>query len=167
MDAKSKVISRTSQYLKNNFSNALSELSKGPKETEPLSVERINNLHQEMIDYFGGSPEIRDGNLLELLSISPFTSYFGEEQYPTVFDKAAKYMLDFSRHQVYIDGNKRMGLAVAEAFLEDQGMELVLTEEQACNLVMDIANNRIDDIEIISETIKNNYRFMDEIEIEI
>lgn len=156
----SKVISRTSQYLRKNFSNALYELSEGPKEVKPLSIERINNLHEEMIEYFGGSAEVRDANLLESLSVNPFQDIFGQELYPTVFEKAAKYMLDFSRYQVYVDGNKRMGLAVAEAFLEDQGMELTFTEEQACNLVMDIANHRIDDVKQIAQTIKENYGFI-------
>ncbi len=164
----SKVIQHAITYLKQNYSNTLDELGQGPKDVQPLTVDDINLLHKEMVEYLGGSSEIRDQNLLESLAIAPFGEYFDVVLYPTIFDKAAKYMLDFSQYQVYLDGNKRMGLATATSFLYSQGYALTLTEEQASNLVLDIATNKITTVEEISEIIKNNYKFIStEMEVEI
>lgn len=106
--------------------------------------------------------EIRDAGLLESVCQAPFQSVFGQDAYPTIFDKAAKYLLDFSRYQIYGDGNKRMGLAAATLLLAQNGIKLTLDENEAYNIVMDIATGKLDDIEVVADALKANYEFLPE-----
>lgn len=157
----SKVVDKSLQYVKKGYRNTLEKLgTENDAEITPLSVEELNLIHKEMITAFGGTSEIRDAGLLESVSVAPFQSVFGEDAYPTVFDKAAKYLLDFSRYQIYADGNKRMGIGAASVFLLSNGFQLTLTEEAMYNLVMDIATGKINETRQIAETLKENYEFL-------
>ena len=95
------------------------ELSIKPVVSESceLTTKDIIDIHDKMVDDFGGEYGIRDESLLASLRDAPYTEFFGEAQYPTVLSKAAKYLFDFTFYQVFIDGNKRVGLSVANAFL--------------------------------------------------
>lgn len=160
----SKVINKSLEYIKDNYANALSALANIDDITpEPLTVEELNFLHGEMVKIFGGSKEVRDTGLLESVSEAPFQSAFGVDLYPTIFDKAAKYLLDFTRYQIYVDGNKRMGLGSASTFLFKNGIEFHLTEECAYKLVMDIANNKITEIDEVSNIISSNCIFKEDL----
>lgn len=129
------------------------------REVTPLSTDELLFLHNHMVQKFGGTGEVRDAALFESVTIAPFQSVFGQDLYPTIFDKAAKYLLDFSRYQIFADGNKRMSLASAQDLLLKNGLSLTLTEEQAYNLVLDIAVGKMTEIEEISALIKNHSEF--------
>ena len=158
----SKVILNAAKFVKKNYRNTLERLSDSMADAEPLTVEDLNLLHDETICEFGGTPEIRDASLLESIAVSPSQSVFGQDLYPTLLDKAAKYILDFARYQVYVDGNKRMGLAAATLLLAQNGIKLTLDENEAYNIVMDIATGKLDDIEVVADALKANYEFLPE-----
>ena len=161
MDQNSKVVEKSFEYVKKGYREALEKLgSENDMELVPLSVEELNQIHDAMIAAFGGTPEIRDAGLLESVSSAPFQSVFGVDAYPTVFDKAAKYLLDFSRYQIYADGNKRMGIGAASVFLLTNGFHLTLPEESMYNLVMDIATGKIEEVSQVADILKDNYEFL-------
>ncbi len=139
---------------------ALSKLADGPQSTFILDELDIKAIHDAYIDEFGGDYGIRDVNLFKSVCLAPYQACFGQELYPTIFDKAAKYIIDFARYQIFIDGNKRTGLAAAECFLENNGYTMNLSSEQFYILTMDIANNNIEDSKVV-EMIKNNVLFYD------
>lgn len=161
MEQKSKVVERTLSTVKDSYYYAMDRLgSENDITPQPLSIDYLNYLHEDSVTYFGGSLEVRDENLLKSVSVAPFQVVFGQELYPTIFEKAAKYMLDFSRYQVYVDGNKRMGISAAAALLIDNGLKLTLSEEKAYALVMDVATGKIDSVEEIANLIKENFTFL-------
>jgi death-on-curing protein len=43
----------------------------------------------------------------------------------------------------FLDGNKRIGAAITEAFLETNGYELTMTNEEMVELFLDIASTRL------------------------
>ena len=131
------------------------------KEVRPLSTNELIVIHNRLVEKFGGTCELRDVSLFESVTIAPFQSVFGQDLYPLIFDKASKYLLDFSRYQVFADGNKRMSLASAQDLLLKNGLTLTLTEEQAYNLVLDIAVGKMTEIEEISDLIKNHHKFLE------
>ena len=88
------------------------------KEVRPLSTNELIVIHNRLVEKFGGTCELRDVSLFESVTIAPFQSVFGQDLYPLIFDKAAKYLLDFSRYQVFADGNKRIGVHLALLFLK-------------------------------------------------
>ncbi len=120
-----------------------------------ISFDTVLRLHSDMIAKFGGEPTIRDQGTLKMLAEAPYQSGFGMEYYPTVFDKAAKYLEGFARHQVFVDGNKRIALKLTELLLRLNGYDTDLTNKEAYKLVMYIANNKDFSIEQISEFLQS------------
>ena len=142
------------------FEKALKKLGED-KPIETLSVEDILELHNLAIEYFGGEAGVRDKNLLESVAVTPAQSCFGQDLYPTVFDKAAKYLLDFSRYQVFVDGNKRTGVLAMQEELISNGYDLVMTNERVYELTLDIANNRVTEVNDIADVLREHSVFYD------
>ncbi len=126
-----------------------------------LTADSIIDIHDYMIRLHGGSYGLRDDDLFHSVVVAPFQTMFGTDLYPTVFDKAAKYLFDFANYQIFIDGNKRTGYAVCDMFLYKNGFNLTLTPERAYALVMDIANHRYNDSSEIVDILENNFLFCD------
>ena len=124
-----------------------------------LTPADIETLHSLMIETYGGINGIRDKNLFDSVCQNPYQEVFGKQLYPTIFDKAAKYLFDFCNYQVFLDGNKRTGVASMQVFLNTNHYDLTLSNEQVYNLAMDIANGQIKEISDISIYLKNNSIF--------
>ncbi len=57
-----------------------------------LTIEQILKMHDAFIEKFGGLQGIRDANLLLSAVELPKTAMFGNDMYPSVYDKAAAYL---------------------------------------------------------------------------
>lgn len=123
-----------------------------------LSIEDIIDIHDKMIDDYGGEYGLRDDGLLEGIHDAPYTEFFGQEQYPDILDKAAKYLFDFTYYQVFVDGNKRAGLSVTNAYLAANGLSLTLSVTKAYELVMSIANHGFENSEELVPILKENIK---------
>ena len=53
-----------------------------------LSKEQILNMHENLIDEFGGMHGVRNMNLLDSAINNAFQTFEGNDLYPTVVDKA-------------------------------------------------------------------------------
>lgn len=146
--------------IDSKYNETLKRLGEDNTEVFYLSAEDIIEIHDAMIEQFGGSFGLRDDDLFRSVVLAPFQTMFGTELFPTVFDKAAKYLFDFANYQIFVDGNKRTGLGVCEMFLEKNGLALNLTPERAYALVMDIANHRYSDSSEVVNVIKDNFSFV-------
>lgn len=78
----------------------------------------------------------------------PFGEYFGQEAYPTLAEKAAALLFFICQNHPFHDGNKRTAYQAMEVFLAMQGFELTLTEDEAVQLVLDLADGGIGIAEI-------------------
>ena len=121
-----------------------------------LSKEKIIKIHDNGVEEFGGIYGVRDEGLLDSVSKAPYQSCFGSDLYPSIFDKAAKYLYDFSTYQVFLDGNKRVGLGTSTMLLMANGYELNMDFSQVYDLTMDIANGKITEITDISKILEAN-----------
>ncbi len=142
-------IEKEINHTEAKYKHALDMLGKYKEsghELVSLNPEDIELIHDEMVAKYGGIQGIRDNNLFLSVCQAPYQTFFGDDLYPSLYDKAAKYLADFTRYQIFLDGNKRTGLAVACVFLQINSCEMDLTESEAYDLVMDIANNRITEI---------------------
>ncbi len=86
--------------------------------TRYLTIEEVIELHDDAIEKDGGLPGIRDMNLLWSAIDAPKVSLFGQEMYPTVFEKAATYLYHIISNHPFNDANKRTGYIVTLTFLE-------------------------------------------------
>ena len=124
----------------------------------PLTAKEILKMHNHELASFGGDPGFLDEGTFEMLCSIPFQSGFGVEFYPTVFDKAAKYLEGFATHQVFCDGNKRTAVDSMCVFLNLNGYEFALYGDEQYAFVMDVANNKFPDWEQISRFVEDHCR---------
>ncbi|MFJ3699534.1 type II toxin-antitoxin system death-on-curing family toxin [Streptomyces sp. NPDC090052] len=91
-------------------------------------------------------PGVRDWGLLESAVARPQASVFGEDAYPTVFEKAAALLHSIASNHSLVDGNKRTGWAAAIVFLDINGYQLSepLDEDAAETFVLAVAQSQMD-----------------------
>lgn len=89
-----------------------------------LSKQEVIYIHDCVIEATGGSHGVRDERLLESICEKPKTAVFGQEQYGTVWEKAAATVESFAKYHVFVDGNKRIAMAAAARFLYVNGYVL-------------------------------------------
>lgn len=107
-----------------------------------LTSKQILKIHDNEIKKYGGEYGIREEGTFDMLVNAPYQSIFGMDCYPSIFDKAAKYLEGFARHQVFYDGNKRTALVVCGTFLAINNYHLQLEPLQFYKLTLNIANNK-------------------------
>jgi len=93
-----------------------------------------------------GGLEVRDWGLVESALARPAATVFGEDAYPTVFDKAAALLLSMVTNHPLVDGNKRMGLAATVAFLLKNGLLLSYGEDAAYDFVISVADGSMREV---------------------
>lgn len=84
---------------------------------QKIQVDEIILIHDRIIKATGGSLGLRESNLLVSVCNTPFGSFSGKELYPDIFLKAAVILNSLVNYHVFIDGNKRTGIAVMEYFM--------------------------------------------------
>jgi|SRR3989344_237031 len=95
------------------------------RKVDYLTSEDILLIHSIIIDETGGSHGVRDRQALATLGALPQQIAFGKELYPTLFIKAAVYVRGVISAHPFIDGNKRTAMAVADVFLQRNGLRIV------------------------------------------
>ena len=111
---------------------------------EFVNIELAIAIHDDLIDTFGGSLGIREISLLESALAQPQASFFETLLHKTIEEQAAAYLYHICKNHPFIDGNKRTALGVMEAFLGLNGWELNMSDQDLENLVLDVANDRLD-----------------------
>jgi len=97
----------------------------------------------------GFEPKTSDIGLLEAAAARPAASAFGRDAYPSLDAKAAALLHSLARNHALVDGNKRLALAGVIAFYGVNGRRLSLTNDEAYELVMAVADGRLDDVDTI------------------
>lgn len=87
---------------------------------------------------------IRDVGLLDAAVARPRSSAFGSDAYPSLALKAAALLHSLVRNHALADGNKRLGWLAAVVFLDLNGQPVHVDHDAAFDLVMAVAEGRID-----------------------
>ena len=104
-------------------------------------------------DWVLGDYDMRDVGLLESALARPRSTAFGHEAYVSLDEKAAALLHSLARNHALIDGNKRLALAGAIAFLGLNGRRLTLTNDEAYDLVISVASGELDDVAAIAQVL--------------
>jgi death-on-curing protein len=83
------------------------------KPVEFLTVEDVLAIWKHQIERFGGSDGLRDRGLLGSAVAQAEASLAGVYMHEDVFEMAAAYLFHLVSNHPFVDGNKRVGLAVA------------------------------------------------------
>ncbi len=108
-----------------------------------LEIDDILESHAFQIATYGGSDGIRDRALLESALAQAQATFGGAYLHPDLFSMAAAYMFHLVSNHPFVDGNKRVGLEAALIFLEINGTELVVTDEELVDLVLGVATSQL------------------------
>lgn len=105
---------------------------------EYLSLEDILGLVRRL-----GLGPVRDLGLLDAAVARPQSSAFGEDAYPTVKLKAAALLHSIVTNHSLVDGNKRLGWLATTVFMDVNGEAVDLEDDDAFQLVLDVAEGRV------------------------
>jgi death-on-curing protein len=98
----------------------------------------------------GSELQVRDYGLLGSALARPQATAFGSDAYPGRDAKAAALLHSLARNHALIDGNKRLALATTIAFYGVNGRRLTLTNDEAYELIMNIAEGKLDSVDDIA-----------------
>ena len=112
-------------------------------------------IHDASVDRFGGLAGIRDEGLLESALAQPQQTFGGEELYPTLAEKAARYAYGIAMNNPFMDGNKRAAAAYMGAFLRMNGSTFRPRPEELLANVLGVANGTVS-CEALAEWVSRN-----------
>jgi death on curing protein len=98
----------------------------------------------------GAEPEVRDHGLLESALARPRASALGRDAYAGLHEKASALLHSLARNHALVDGNKRLALAATIAFYGMNGVRLTFTNDEAYELIVDVASGRLDEVPAIA-----------------
>jgi death-on-curing protein len=111
---------------------------------QALTPQQVLYLHAELVRETGGEPGVRDLGLLLSALARPQAAFEGRDLYPDLFAKTAALLHSLVENHAFVDGNKRIGLAVAGLTLELNGLRLSAGQREAADFVLAVARGEQD-----------------------
>jgi len=111
--------------------------------TRYLTLAEVLELHQTVLERWGGAGGIRDINALESALAQPRQSFGGQDLYPDLATKSAALCFSLVLNHPFVDGNKRVGHAAMEVFLLLNGHELRATVDEQEQLMLQLAAGQL------------------------
>ena len=109
-----------------------------------LGVADILRFHEDQLANYGGSPGVRDMGLLESAAAMPKAGFGDQYLHADLFEMAAAYLYHIVQNHPFVDGNKRTGTVTALAFLELNGIETDIDNDELETLVRSVAEGKAD-----------------------
>ena len=97
-----------------------------------------------------GAGPVHDVGLLDSACARPRSTVFGQDAYASLEHKAAALLHSLVRNHALLDGNKRLGWLATAVFLDLNGQPPDLTDDEAFDLVMAVADGTLD----VDETVE-------------
>lgn len=99
--------------------------------TEPRWISRkiVNALHDKQIQIHGGTPGLRENDLLESALARPLQQWDYTQPQPDICALAAAYAFGLVKNHAFLDGNKRTAHMVYRLFLAKNGITLTASRE--------------------------------------
>lgn len=95
-----------------------------------LELEEVVEIHNQMLDLYGGRPGFRGeegrGLVESALTRPRNKALYGEAD---LLAQAASLFYGLAKNHGFIDGNKRIAVAACDAFLQENGWELLCDNE--------------------------------------
>ncbi|WP_417415002.1 type II toxin-antitoxin system death-on-curing family toxin [Hoeflea sp.] len=95
-----------------------------------LTLHEALHVHAMLLKAYGGAPGIRDRGLIEAALLRPQTGYYSD-----LVEEAAALWESLAMNHGFVDGNKRVGFACMEIFLDLNGLELTAGEDETIRFI--------------------------------
>lgn len=90
------------------------------------TLDEVLEMHEALIDTFGGAPGVRDLGALDSAIMRPQMGY-----YDSLIEETAAMMESLSNNHPFIDGNKRVAFFATDEFLRMNGYFIECDNESA------------------------------------
>jgi len=110
---------------------------------QALSIEAVLFIHELIIEDAGGVQGIRDFTLLHSGLERCRASFGGEDLYPELFDKAGALLHSLVMNHAFLDGNKRTAYAVMVRFLNTNGYEMQVDQDEVVRFCISVDNDGV------------------------
>lgn len=117
-----------------------------------ISVDEIIELHNEIIDEFGGEKGIVSISSLEF-ALDQIINYGNNGDF---FTDLAMLLRSIALDHPFVDGNKRTGLDVIVGILGDNSLELNLSEFETQEFIINVAMGKFNSLEKLSQFLEKN-----------
>ena len=97
------------------------------------TMEEVVVIHNDLIEQFGGAAGLRDMGALESALLRPQMGY-----YEGLVEEAAALMESLANNHPFVDGNKRVALAVTDTFLRLNGSFIDCDSREAYDQFMEM-----------------------------
>ena len=114
-----------------------------------LNLAEVLAIHEDQINGYGGSPGIRDLELLKSAMCMPPATFGGEFLHGNIYEMAAAYLFHIVKNHPFIDGNKRTGTVAAIVFLVLNGHDFRAPQEELVKTVVAVAAGKLDKAELM------------------
>lgn len=108
----------------------------------PVQYMTVSDIYNINFTVTGGEAFVRDIHLLESAVKRPAIVVFGQEQFPTLVDKAAALMHSLAAHHLFADGNKRTAMMATRVFLERNGCAVTWDEDDLEAYLLEVAQSQ-------------------------
>ncbi len=109
-----------------------------------ITLEQLLEIHALAIHATGGGKGLRDLGRLEATIAVQTQNVFGEELYPSLFDKAAALIRSIIADHPFVDGNKRTAMLSGLTLLVLNGQEFKTNPGEIEDFAVEIATKHTD-----------------------
>lgn len=109
-----------------------------------FTKEQVILMHRQIIEETGGSFGLRDEGLLDSALMVPFQTFANKDLFLSIQDKAARLGYGIIKNHPFVDGNKRIGTHVMLVFLYCNNVELLYTQKELSDFILQIAAGKKD-----------------------
>jgi death-on-curing protein len=108
-----------------------------------IDIKDVLNIHNILIDKFGGSKGIRDIGLLESAINRPFATFDNKDLYPTPTEKAAAILESILINHPFLDGNKRTAYVLMRLILLENGLDISSDQDEKYLMIIDASIGKL------------------------
>lgn len=126
-----------------------------------IDIGVVENIHNKLINDFGGSKGVRDKALLLSALARPFATFDQQELYPTAIEKSAAVFESIIINHPFTDGNKRTAYFLLRLILLEHNLDIIATEDEKYNMTIAASKGeiRIEEIKVwIKEHLTTRYQ---------
>ncbi|OMF25619.1 death-on-curing family protein [Paenibacillus sp. FSL H8-0548] len=108
-----------------------------------LSVQEVIAINLAMIQRYSPGEQlgVKDSGLLESAVLRPQSSAFGDDAYPSVFEKAAALFESLGQNHPFHNANKRTAFTALLIFLRYNGLHFKMNTKKAEDFTVDMVNH--------------------------
>lgn len=114
--------------------------------TRFLSIQEVIAINVAMIQSYSPGEQIgvKEPGLLESSVHRPQSSVFGEDAYPTIFEKSAALFESLGQKHPFYNANKRTAFTALVVFLRYNGLQFRMDTKKAEDFTVDMVNHQFD-----------------------